>query len=101
MVRIGSFLAGPQPVRCRHIAAAAGVDCQGGGTRAATEAIDHSGGRTGYGPFQKNCNILRIFRSGKGDRPLLPERPAGCCAQKGSVPFLSVRYFDSVAVFLR
>ena len=24
---------------------------------------------------------------GRGDRPLLPERPAGCCAQKGSVPF--------------
>ena len=40
-----------------------------------------------YGPYQKNCNISGIFRSGKGDRPLLPERPAGCCAQKGSVPF--------------
>ena len=40
-----------------------------------------------YGPFQKNCNILSTFRSGKEDRPLSPERPAGCCAQKGSVPF--------------
>jgi fibronectin type 3 domain-containing protein len=26
---------------------------------------------------------------GKGDRPLLPERPEGCCAQKGTVPFSS------------
>ena len=40
-----------------------------------------------YVPNEKNCKIFRIFRSGKGDRPLLPERPAGCCAQKGSVPF--------------
>jgi hypothetical protein len=26
---------------------------------------------------------------GKGDGPLLPERPEGCCAQKGTVPFSS------------
>jgi hypothetical protein len=26
---------------------------------------------------------------GKGDSPLLPERPEGCCAQKGTVPFSS------------
>ena len=54
-----------------------------------------------YGPFQKNCNIFGIFRSGKGDRPLLPERPAGRWHKRGLSPFLSVRYFDSVAVLLR
>jgi uncharacterized protein len=27
----------------------------------------------------------------EGDGPLLPERPEGCCAQKGSVPFFSAR----------
>ena len=45
-----------------------------------------------YGPFQKNCNTLRLLRGGKGDRPLLPERPAGCCGTKGVCSlFLSVR----------
>ena len=36
-----------------------------------------------YGPLQRNCNIRRVFRRGKGNSPL----------------FLSVCYFDSVAVF--
>jgi 2-dehydro-3-deoxygluconokinase len=36
---------------------------------------------------------------GTGDRPLLPERPFGCCAQKGPVPF-SARYEDVAAQLL-
>ena len=49
-------------------------------------SVEHRWHRQQCHTAQKNCNILSIFRSGKGDRPLLPERPAGCCA-KGSVPF--------------
>ena len=50
---------------------------------------------------KRNCNIPRVFREAKGTSPLLPERPAGCCAQKGTVPFYnSVCFFDSVTVFL-
>ena len=30
------------------------------------------------------------FSGNKGDSPLLPERPGGCFAQKGTVPFVSV-----------
>ena len=43
----------------------------------------------GYGPVQKRLQrFCGGTAKGKGDRPLLPERPAGCCAQKGSVPIL-------------
>ena len=31
----------------------------------------------------------------KGDSPLLPERPEGCCAQKGTVPFFAVEQLAS------
>jgi glutamate synthase domain-containing protein 2 len=34
------------------------------------------------------------FPEGKGDRTLLPERPEGCCAQKGPVPFSALRRED-------
>ena len=31
--------------------------------------------------------FIAFWLAEKGDRPLLPERPEGCCAQKGPVPF--------------
>ena len=38
--------------------------------------------------FKRTRNIFSIFLSGKGDSPLLPERPVGCCATKrGLSPF--------------
>lgn len=41
--------------------------------------------------YSLTSQIRRSSRSvwKKGDRPLLPERPFGCCAQKGPVPFFS------------
>ena len=54
-----------------------------------------------YGPFQKNCNFFSIFRSGKGNNPFWPKRPPGGCTRGVCPLFLSVRYFDSVAVLLR
>ena len=39
------------------------------------------------GPFQKNCNVLSIFRSGKGDRPLLlGMRRQGASHKRGLSP---------------
>ncbi len=35
---------------------------------------------------------------GKGDSPLLPERPEGCCAQKGTVPFSASRRLAVAAI---
>ena len=42
--------------------------------------------------FGIHVDVVRTLRKyavafGKGDSPLLPERPSGCCAQKGTVPF--------------
>jgi dipeptidase D len=35
--------------------------------------------------------LARTLAGGKGDSPHLPERPEGCCAQMGAVPFCPVR----------
>ncbi|MGD0897127.1 MAG: NADH-dependent [FeFe] hydrogenase, group A6 [Thermoguttaceae bacterium] len=38
---------------------------------------------------------LRKALGGKGDSPHLPERPEGCCAQMGTVPFFPLPMFTS------
>ena len=37
--------------------------------------------------FVDGLNLQRFIAGGKGDSPHLPERPVGCCAQMGTVPF--------------
>jgi len=34
-----------------------------------------------------DCKAMAAETTGKGDSPHLPERPGGCCAQMGTVPF--------------
>ncbi|MCL4202286.1 MAG: UvrD-helicase domain-containing protein [Pirellulaceae bacterium] len=41
---------------------------------------------------------LMADRGRKGDGPLLPERPEGCCAQKGAVPFSANELESQLAV---
>ena len=67
-----------------------------------TRANVSSGERgVSYAVVWPGAKVLQRFRcettKGKGDRPLLPERPAGCCAQKGSVPFSSAESSTGVA----
>ncbi len=37
----------------------------------------------------RQADAAKAHGAGKGDSPHLPERPAGCCAQMGTVPFSS------------
>jgi outer membrane protein assembly factor BamB len=47
--------------------------------------------------YRKSFSTPLLLGGEKGDGPLLPERPEGCYAQKGSVPFFSAQLISTAA----
>jgi len=69
--------------------------------------LDHTMWAEQIDAISQQCRViapdLRGFgRSGKGDRSNLPERPEGCCAQIGPVPFAATmeQFADDLAALL-